>query len=416
MRRAAPAVVGVVLLLALVALALALVPLDVLPGASPVVDVARDFTPAQIAREQAFHAALRPPSYASLGLGLVVSAVLGFTRAGSRLVVAVARPLGGGWVWQVLLGTLALAVVGRLVTLPLDVRSEQVLRTYGLSTQGWASWAADAGKGLLVSSVTTALALLAVLALARRAPRTWWAWGAGAVAALVLAGSFVYPLVVEPLFASFRPLPAGELRTDLLTLAQQDGVPVRDVLVADASRRTSALNAYVSGFGSTRRIVLYDTLLRTASPDEVRLVVAHELGHVKRHDVLAGSVLGALGAAAAVCLIAALLQWPGLLVRAGATGAGDPRAVPLVLALLALGGLLVTPAVNLVSRRIEARADLHSLQLTGDVDTFIASQRRLSVTNLSDLEPGPVAEAFATHPSGPERIALARAFAAERAR
>ena len=89
----------------------------------------------------------------------------------------------------------------------------------------------------------------------------------------------------------FTPLPAGQLRTDLLQLAARDHVPVEDVLVADASRRTTALNAYVSGFGSTRRIVLYDTLVEKASPREVELVVAHELGHAKRQDVLHGTLL-----------------------------------------------------------------------------------------------------------------------------
>lgn len=408
-----PAVAGTVLLLAAVGLTLALVPFDVLPGAEPVVDVARDFSPAEVAREEAFHDALRPPAYASLVLGLVVAAGLGLTRLGSRLVVAVARPLGGGWVWQVLMGVLALGVVGRVVTLPLDVRSEQVLRTYGLSTQDWGSWAVDAGKGLLVQTATAALVLLAVLALARRAPRTWWAWGAGTVAGLVLAGSFAYPVFVEPVFNSFTPLPAGELREDLLALAARDGAPVDDVLVADASRRTTALNAYVSGFGSTRRIVLYDTLLRSASPEEVRLVVAHELGHVARNDVLVGSVLGALGGAAGLCLLAALLRRRSLLDRVGASGPGDPRVVPLVLAVVAVAGVLVGPAVTLVSRRVEARADLHSLQLTGDVETFVASERRLTVTNLGDLDPGWLPRARSSHPTGPERIALARAYAAQ---
>ncbi len=412
MRRTAPAAAALVLLVALVALTLALVPLDVLPGAHPVVDVARDFTPGQVARERAFHAALRPPAYASLLLGVVVAAGLGATRLGSRLVTAVARPVGGGWVWQVLLGTLALVLVGRLVTLPLDVRSEQVLRAYGLSTQTWAGWAADAATGLLVTSVVSGAVLLALVALARRLPRTWWAWGSGVVVALVLGGSFAYPLVVEPLFDSFTPLPAGPLRQDLLSLARQDGVPVRDVLVADASRRTSALNAYVSGFGSSRRLVLYDTLLAASSPQEVRLVVAHELGHVEAGDVLRGRALGALGAAAAVCGLGALLGSRRVLGRAGATGPGDPRVVPLVLAVVAVGGLLTTPAVDLVSRRVEARADLHALRLTGDVATFIDSERRLSVTNLSDLDPGLLPGALATHPSGPERIAMARAYAA----
>lgn len=388
------------------------VPWTVLPGASPTVDVARDFTPAQVAREEAFHREVRPPAYLSLLVGFGVAALLGLTPLGARLVAAVARPFGGGWVWQVVLGTLALSLVGRLVALPLDARSEVVLRRYGLSTQSWASWLADAAKAVGVGTVLTSVALLAVIGLARLAPRTWWAWAAAVTALLVVLGSFAYPLLVEPVFNRFTPLPAGQLRTDLLALAERDGVPVRDVLVADASRRTTALNAYVSGFGGTRRIVLYDTLVRQASPAEVELVVAHELGHAKRQDVLTGTLLGAVGAGAGVCLLALVLAWGPLLRRVGADGPADPRVVPLVLFLAAAGGLLLSPATNLVSRRIEARADVHSLALTCDVGTFIASEQRLSVTNLSDLKPHPLAYAlFATHPSGPQRIALARAYA-----
>jgi STE24 endopeptidase len=179
--------------------------------------------------------------------------------------------------------------------------------------------------------------------------------------------------------------------------------------VADASRRTTALNAYVSGFGSTRRIVVYDTLLRTAPPAEVRLVVAHELGHAKRNDVLVGTLLGALGAAAACCAAYLLVSAPEVLRLAGVERFGDGRSVPLLLALAALAGVVTMPAQALVSRRIEARADVHSLDLTGDPATFIASEQRLSVTNLSDLQPNPIVYAlFFTHPSGPERIALAR--------
>ncbi len=409
MRRTAPALVGLVLLAALVALALALVPADVLPGT---VAVARDFTPAQVAREEAFHAALRPSAYGSLLLGVLVAAALGATRWGSRLVEAVGRVAGRRWVLQVAVAAPLLGGLGRLATLPLDVRSEHVLRVYGLSTRSWAGWLLDVLRGWAVTSVATALALVVVVGLARWAPRTWWAWSAAVVAALVMAGSFVYPLVVEPVFNSFRPLPGGQLRDDLLALAREDGVPVSDVLVADASRRTTALNAYVSGYGSSRRIVLYDTLVEQAPPAEVRLVVAHELGHVSADDVLVGSALGALAAATGVCLLGLVLSSRTLLGRVGATGAGDPRVVPLVLGLVAVVSLLTTPVVDLGSRRVEARADLHALELTGDVDTFIASERRLSVTNLSDLDPGWLPRALSTHPTGPERIALARAVAA----
>jgi STE24 endopeptidase len=388
------------------------VPWTPLPGAAPTVQVSRDFTPAEIAREVAYHREVRPPAYAGLLLGLAVAGLLALTPVGARMVEAVARPLGGGWVWQVLLGTLALTVVGRLVTLPLDAWSERVLRRYGLSTQSWGSWFVDVGKSVAVTSVLAGVVLLAVLALVRMAPRTWWAWAAAVTAAFVIAGSFVYPLVVEPVFNRFAPLPAGQLRTDLLALAARDRVPVEDVLVADASRRTTALNAYVSGFGSTRRIVLYDTLVKTASPAEVELIVAHELGHAKRQDVLRGTLIGALGAAAAVCALALLLSWTPLLRRAGAASVGDPRVIPLVLFLVAAGTLVLAPLTTLASRRIEARADVHSLELTRDLPTFVGSEQRLARTNLADLEPNPVLYAFfATHPSSPQRIALAREWA-----
>jgi len=415
-RRPAAELLALLALLAALAVALAVVvPWTTLPGSHPVPDPRRDFTAAQIAREVAFHDQLRPPAYASLGLGVLVAVLLGLTPVGARLLRAVARPLGGGWVWQVLLGTPALLLLGRLVTLPLDLRVETVLRRFGLSTQAWRGWAADQAKAAAIAALLTTIVVLLLVGLARLAPRTWWIWGAGATAVLVVAGSFVYPLVVEPVFLRFTPLPAGPLREDLLGLAQRAGVPVQDVLVADASRRTTALNAYVSGFGSTRRLVVYDTLLNRAPPPEVRLVVAHELGHARAGDVLTGTLLSALGAAAGVCGLALVVGRRSRLRRGDPADPGnpgdpaDPAVVPLVLALAAVAGLLVAPVGNLVSRRIEARADVASLDLTGDVGTFVAIQRRLALTNLSDLEPNPVADAlFATHPSTTQRIALAR--------
>jgi STE24 endopeptidase len=405
-----PAVVTLVLLGSALAVALAVViPWTPLPGASPSPDPARDFGAAEVARQVAFHEQVRPPAYAALGLSLAVAAVLGLTPLGARIVGAVARPLGGGWLWQVLLGVAALALIGRLVTLPLAARVETVRRDAGLSTRTWDAWALDLTKGWLVSVVLTALALVVLVGLARAAPRAWWAWAAVATATLVVVVSFAYPVVIEPIFNRFEPLPAGELREDLLELAERDGVAVQDVLVADASRRTSALNAYVSGFGATRRIVVYDTLLEQAPAEEVRLVVAHELAHAKHDDVLAGTLLSALAGAAGVALLALLLSWSPLLRRAGVEGPGDGRVIALLLALTAAGSFLAQPVNNLASRRVEARADVSALDLTRDADTFIGVQRRLALTNISDLDPHPlVVSLFATHPPATERIAMAR--------
>jgi STE24 endopeptidase len=237
-------------------------------------------------------------------------------------------------------------------------------------------------------------------------------WGAAAGAAFVFTFSFIYPVVLEPVFNKFTPMPAGPLRESLLELAKDDGVPVRDVLVADASRRTTALNAYVSGFAGTRRIVVYDTLVDTAPPEEVRLVVAHELGHAKRQDVLVGTALGALAVAAAMPTLWLALRSPGLLRRAGADSAGDPRGVALVLLLVTALATVTGPVSSLVSRRIEARADVHSLDLSRDPQSFVAAERRLALTHLSDLDPPTLIYGlFYTHPTTPERIALARTWA-----
>jgi STE24 endopeptidase len=401
-----------VLLLGLAAAIALTVPWTVLPGASPHVDIARDFTDAEVAREVAYHSAIRPPAYAGLVLGLVLAGALALTPNGARIVTGVARPVGGGFVAQVVLGTLALTLIGRLATLPLGALAERVQREYGLSTQTWGSWLLDRLKGVGVGTVMTSLVLLVVLGLVRLAPRTWWAWAAAATAAFVILGSFVYPLLVEPVFNRFTSLPAGQLRTDLLGMAARDNVPVKDVLVADASRRTTSLNAYVSGFGSTRRIVVYDTLIEKATPAEVELIVAHELGHAKRQDVLHGTLLGALGGAAGVCALALLLSWTPLLQRAGASSPGDPRVIPLLLFLVVVSSQLFAPATNVISRRIEARADVHSMDVTRDIPTFIASEQRLARTNLSDLEPNPFLYLmFSTHPTSPQRIALAREWA-----
>lgn len=381
------------------------------PGGAVAPWVGRDFTAREVARDHAFHAAAHPPSWLALAVGLLVAAWLAATPAGARLVATVGRWVGGGpgrrWVRQVAAGAFAVDLVLRVVTVPFDAWTETVLRRYGLSTQGWGGWAADQAKSFGVTLAVTVPVLLLFYAVARRLPRWWWAPLAGVGAALVMAGSFAYPVVVEPLFSGFHPLPAGPLRTSLLDLAHRDGVAVSQVLVSDASARTTELNAYVSGFGASKRIVLYDTLLRQP-PAQIRLVVAHELGHAKFQDVLHGTVEGALGFAAGVCLLFLVTGSRRVLRRAGVAEVTDPRAVALLLGLVAWLGFLATPVQNLVSRHIEARADVHSLNLTHDPRTFVRVQHALAVHDLSTLDPSPPLYIwFFDHPTGPQRIALA---------
>ena len=366
----------------------------------------------QLRKARSFVEILRPSALTSLAIGLAASAVLGLTHTGAEVVRMAARPAGGGRLAQIVLGSAALVVLGRMATLPFAAYAEVVRRQFGLSTRGWGLWARDVAVATGISAGLTALALWGLLALARRAPRTWWAWAAAGAAGLVVAGSFLWPVVIEPAFNRFEPMPPGALRAELLALADEAGVPVQDVLVSDASRRTTALNAYVSGFGSTRRIVVYDTVLDRLPDDEIVSIAAHELGHVVHRDVLTGTLQGALGAAASVALLGWLLSWTPLIRRSGAAGASDPAVAPLVLFLFAAASLAGTPVQNLVSRQIETRADLFALDLTGDPDAFIAMQRRLAAANLADPDPP---EAwhwfFGSHPTVAQRVAFAQDWA-----
>ena len=398
------AVVGAV---AFVVLAVALVPWNPVPGGGPTTLPARDTVlgAAQLVRAEDYSGPARYLGYGSLVVSLAVTCWLGFTRAGLRLV----GRLRGWWWVRVILGVAAVNLVGRLSTLPFSWVGYRRRVSYGLSTQAWPDWLRDVAVSWLVNAVGTALVVLVVVGTARRW-RTWWPAIAGATAAvLVMLGSFVYPLLVEPLFNHFTPLPDGPLRTAVLHLADEEGVRVDDVLEADASRRTTTLNAYVSGYGSTRRVVLYDNLVRDVPEDQVLSVVAHELGHARHDDVLTGSLLGAAGAVFGMGMLGVLLAGRRRRDEPGhATRASDPAVVPRVLALVAVAGLLASPVQNGISRRIETRADVDALLTTRDPRAFVEVQRQLAIRSLSDLRSPAWSQFwFGSHPTTRERIAVA---------
>jgi STE24 endopeptidase len=256
--------------------------------------------------------------------------------------------------------------------------------------------------------VLSAVPLLALVGLARALPSAWPLAAAPAAAVLVALLTFLAPVLLEPVFNRFRPLSDAALAAELRELADRAGVPVKDVLVADASRRTSKHNAYVSGLGATRRVVVYDTMLEGVGRRELRLVVAHELGHRRARHVVKGTLLGAGAAALAVLCLWALFQWDALLRVAGAAGAGDPRIVPLVLLAVAVFELLAAPIEAAISRRWEREADRFSIALTNDVEAYRRAHHDLAVANLSDLDPPRALYlAFFLHPTAPERLAAA---------
>jgi STE24 endopeptidase len=388
---------------AFVLLATWLVPWDPVPGGAPdPVPADSVFTAAQIQRAEDYTQWARVWGWSSLVVSLAVACWLGFSARGRRL----ADRMPGPWWVQVILVVGALELIARLVTLPLGIAQRRLQLDAGLSTSSWPAWAFDLVKAELVDVVTTSIAVVALVAIARRWSRAWPAIAGGVLAVFVLAGSFVYPLLVEPLFNDFEPLEDGPLRAEILELAEREGVEVDEVLVADASRRTTTLNAYVSGYGGSRRVVVYDTLVEDLDDEQALSVVAHELAHARNDDVLLGTSLGASGALAAVGLLGLLA---GVAERRGRPRVGQVGAVPMILALAAIAAVLASPVQNGISRQIETRADVEALRATKAPQPFVALQRRLAIKSLADPTPPAWSQWwFGSHPTVLERIAIAR--------
>ncbi|MGZ8648352.1 MAG: M48 family metallopeptidase [Solirubrobacteraceae bacterium] len=330
-------------------------------------------------------------------LGLLVWVV---RRPPARLKARFRRPVAAGAAVAV-----ALSVAVTVVTLPLSAIARQRAMDVGLVTQSWAGWAGDVAKGIAIEAVVVGVGGALLVFAMRRFGRRWWAPGAALAVAFGVIVTYASPIVLDPLFNRFERLPAGELRRDVLELAERADVQVGEVYVMDASRRTTAANAYVAGLGTTKRVVLYDNLLEDFSPAEVRLVIAHELAHVHHRDVPRGLLFLAIVAPFGMLAVARIAE------RLVPDGLGRPAAVPAV----ALAIALVVPAITFISnglsRAVEARADRYAMELTRDPDGLVAFQRRIAVQNVSDPDPPRwVHTLLGTHPTAVERIGQALAL------
>jgi STE24 endopeptidase len=321
-----------------------------------------------------------------------------------------ARPLAGrlervgrGRVRTSVLVGLVVVAAGWLATLPFGAVSLVRRRDFGLSEQSWSGWLADRLTALGLRAVLVSIGVGGAVWLAGRFGRRWWLVGAPALATVGVLFILVQPLVVQPLFNRFEPLADRALAAEIEALAAEMGVEVDDVLVADASRRTTTANAYIAGLGPTRRVVLYDTLLDGRfSAGEIRFVSAHELAHVERRHLWKGLVWFTL------------LAVPGVFGLAWVTnryGGLGPRLVPLGLAFVFAYLLLTQPLANAVSRRYEAEADWLALQATRDPESGVALDRNFVRTGLSDPDPPAwVRVWYGNHPTPLQRIAMAEAW------
>jgi STE24 endopeptidase len=377
------------------------------------VEASAYFTTAELDRAREFRGPQRAIGLAELGLtggALALVALRPPRRIRRALERAGRRPLRGAAAAG---AGLSLALVA--IALPLDaVRHERAVDV-GLATQEWGDWLGDKAKAAGVEALLAAGGAALAIALARRFPRSWWAPGAGLVVALSVAFVYVAPVTLDRLFNRFEPLPAGELRADVLDLAERAGVDVGEVYRIDASRRTTGANAYVGGLGQTKRVVLYDTLLEGFPPEQVRSVVAHELAHVKHRDVPRGLLWIAIVAPAALLVVQRLTE---RLAPAPARPGAAPGAelLPALALSLALVSFALGAAGNVLSRQVEARADAFALRLTNEPAAFVDFERRITRRNVSDPDPPALLHAlFGTHPTTVERIGIGLAFARDSA-
>lgn len=347
-------------------------------------------------------------------LGLGIAWLLLGTRISARMRDAVERWTRFRFLRAMLYAAGYFLLVS-LLTFPLDVyegffREHQ----YGMATQSFGAWMGDQLKGLGLAVVFGSLMLAALYAVFRRAPRTWWFWGAALMLVFAVAGLLIAPVFIAPLFNTYTELDRPELRESILSLARANGIPADHVYVYDASRQTTRVSANVSGVAGTMRISLNDNLLNRASPAGVRAVMGHEMGHyVLNHvyeSILFFGVVIVLGFAFVRWGFDRMVARRG--ERWGVRGIADLAGLPLLIAVLSVYFFLAAPFLRTFIRTDEAEADIFGLNASRQPDGF--AEAALLVSDYRKLAPGPIEEwIFYDHPSGRNRILMAMRWKAE---
>jgi STE24 endopeptidase len=279
-------------------------------------------------------------------------------------------------------------------------------KKYGFATITLRLWITDFLKGLLIETLLMAMLLASLLFLMQEAPRTWWLWVWLLFLLFQLLLVWLYPVLIAPLFNKYEPLPDSDLRDSLIALMARAGLDVKGVYRMDAGKRSRHTNAYFTGLGKTKRIVLYDTLLASHEPDEILAVLAHEIGHRQKKHIL--KQLLSLGTAS---LIMVYLSWhllsEPLLYHAFGLAAAAPYAGLFLLAVIFEPlAFFLKPLGMAMLRKFEREADDFSYELLGTSLPLCNALKRLAKDNLANLHPHPFYVWFHySHPPLEERIA-----------
>lgn len=299
---------------------------------------------------------------------LLALALLLQSRVGPAIARVAQRAACRPWLQGLLVAPLWLLLL-TAVEIPLAVLGQHVSRQYGLSIEPWGPWWADWAKSTALTIVVGTAILAVLYALMRRSPRRWWLWFWVFAVPVEVLLVFVAPLVIDPIFNHFTPLAQSHpaLVARLEQVARKGGldIPPNRIFLMDASRRVTGANAYVTGLGASKRIVVWDTTLKVETPNEILFTYGHEQGHYVLHHVAWGLGFSAAGLLIALWLGQWLLRW---LVRKrgpawGIEGIAAWSSVGLVLLLAALLNFLSAPVANSISRRIEHHADVYGQEV-----------------------------------------------------
>ena len=347
--------------------------------------------------------------------GALVLLALLFTGVSARYR-DIAHALGHRLYVRVLVYFVLFVTTGAILGLPLLWYEEFALEhQYGLSNQSLAAWFGDSLTSLVFALVAFGVVPVVYLAwrVVKAHPKGWWWRLALGAAPFALAATILQPLVFEPLFNKFEPLRDESLRGEILALGDRAGIPSKHVVQVDMSRRTKKINAYVSGFGGSQRIVLWDTTLESMKRDEILVVMGHEMGHYVLNHIWKSTLIKVLFAFAVFWFAEHLTAW--LLAafgrRWGAEGPGDLAALPALYLSLSVAMLFAQPGLNALSRRIEHESDMYTLELTHDNDAAARAFLKLAQDNRANPEPARWVELLLySHPPLGERIRFALGY------
>lgn len=347
-------------------------------------------------------------SLTDTALSLAAVLLLILTPLSSRLAGWAEAAAGAGALsWLLYFGVAGAALMA--LSLPLAFVSGYVLEhRYGLSTQTVGGWLADQAKGLGVAVVLGAPLLLGFRWLLLHAGPWWGAAAALATFLLTVLLVRLAPVLLLPIFFKFKPVERPELVAAIREVCEQAGLALEGVYQFDMSRNTKKANAAFTGLGRTKRVILGDTLLESFTLEEIRAVVAHEVGHFSHAHLVKGLLFN--GAALFGFFGAAQWAYGALAPRLGYGAAGDLAGLPLVFLLLGVAGFLFQPASNALSRAFEREADRYAFAKTAP-SHMAAALRRLAEQNLADTQPHPAVEfLFHSHPSIAKRLQAAEAY------